>query len=133
MVVSGLSSGAAPMLPVIALLVQWTSKSTYTLLATLTLDILGPPTSNRHRHACQDILIDWIMTLDSSHLARIKSVTLQGYIKTVLKERWHEILEDRYTYGTRPYLTQAGVIKHAWAQTPPECMCKFPCTLNSVS
>jgi hypothetical protein len=73
------------------------------------------------------------MTLASSHLARIKSVTLQGYIKTALKERWNKILNDKYMYGTRPNLTQATVIKHAWAKAPPGCICKFPCTLNSVS
>lgn len=83
-----------------------------------------------HRHACQDVIIDWFLTTSFPHLKHMKSVKITGYVKTATKHRWNKMFSDYHDKDIKPELATKASIVQAFTQELPKCVCKFPCTLQ---
>ena len=62
---------------------------------------------------CQRTLTDWVLTYTKEYIEAIPKVTLCGYIKKDVREKWQSILGDERN-GTHHDMTAAKKVIEKW-------------------
>ncbi|KAK5682953.1 hypothetical protein LTS10_004481 [Elasticomyces elasticus] len=106
------------------------------------------------RFPCQKVLVDWIMCFAEGYIPKGVKVKVTGYVKTITKEKWEGMLNDKTSTDHKPSIDQqkaeirgthnidlwvsahmlvTSIVGADMFSRPPACFCHIPCEYREIN